>query len=99
MEGWHPAPDFAEEAEALGLTTNHIAAVADEVKVVTYSLNETDDPNALLFAAVLLRGHDDGILRAWIAGIPIGTLRSIQDVAFRRHGPPPGSPENDGGAA
>lgn len=90
MEGWHASPSFAEQAEALGMTTSQIVAVADNVEVVTYVLDpEEENPDAQVYAAVLLRRHEDNILGAWLAGIPAGTLGEIRAVAHRRYGDPP----------
>lgn len=94
MDGWYASPSFAEQAEALGMVTSQIVGVAENVEVVTYVLDpEEEDPNAPVYAAVLLRSHEDNILGAWLAGIPAGTLGQIRDVAIRRHGPPPGDPD------
>jgi hypothetical protein len=59
---WRKAPEFAEAAEAIGISTRDIfAMLPDEIAVFTKP-DETDDPNPELWG-VRLKRDADGILR------------------------------------
>lgn len=93
MAVWRKRHWYAEQAEALGLTTNHIISDSQNAQVVTYVHDEeTNDPDEPLYAAVLMRAKDTGILMALVKEIPVGTVGQMADLAFEKLNDPPDDP-------
>jgi len=83
-DDWKHRAEFAEEAEALSLTTSHVLATT-EARVVTYIANaDSNDPDEPLLVAVLVRERELGVFKVLLRDLPSGSLGAFLEVARAR---------------